>query len=331
MRLGAFLTAAVRLGRDKVTLSGPEKLCFWMEQLFAESTGKAGKGLIPSGPGDPDSREPGNKAGDRIWFSVDNPDSPDMASLSRAPYLEKAGEPLFWGTLLSSDDVFPFLFHVMAGVSLVSRELGVDPYDAPDVGVSKEKTRRILERFTQIGNRVWEEPLSHGVRKPVFEKDNLALFADGFSPGIPSGQEIPPAVDLFLDALVGSRKNRPYLVVQSWLPFSEGLDRQLRQWAGVMSKKYAMPAMVVRGPGYLHVVGQIHKGGPDEGVFLQMGASEMMDLPVHGENYGFSALFRAQQLGDYLALADLHRPVGEIRFSGRADAEKYLEGFLKGL
>lgn len=331
MRLGAFLSAAVRSGRDKVFLSGPEKLCLWMAQLIAESTGKAGKGLIPAGPGDPDSRDPGNKAGDRIWLSVDNPDSPDMTSLSRAPYLEKAGEPLFWGALFSSDDVFPFFLHVMAGVSLLSRDLGVDPFDAPDVGLSKEKTRLILERFAQIGNRVWEEPLSHGVRKPVFEKDGLAMFADGFSPKIGSALEVPQAVDRFLDALVRSRKNNPYLVVQSWLPFSEGFERQLRQWAGVLSKKYAIPAMVVRGPGYLHVVGQIHKGGPDEGVFLQMGVNEMMDLPVQGENFGFSTLFRAQQLGDYLALADLRRPVGEIRFSGRADAEKYLEGFLKVL
>jgi transaldolase/glucose-6-phosphate isomerase len=77
------------------------------------------------------------------------------------------------------------------------------------------------------------------------------------------------------------------------------------------------------------MVGQAYKGGPDEGLFLQLSAKEMMDLPLPGQPYGFATLFRSQQLGDFLAMAQLGRPVGEIRFANRTEAERFLDLSLK--
>jgi hypothetical protein len=56
------------------------------------------------------------------------------------------------------------------------------------------------------------------------------------------------------------------------------------------------------GPRYLHSTGQLHKGGPENGIFLQLTAPDKTDQPVPGEPYTFSVLKDAQALGDYLSL-----------------------------
>ena len=57
------------------------------------------------------------------------------------------------------------------------------------------------------------------------------------------------------------------------------------------------------GPRFLHSTGQLHKGGSDEGVFLQLTAADKSDLPVPGESYTFGVLKQAQALGDFRSLA----------------------------
>ena len=62
---------------------------------------------------------------------------------------------------------------------------------------------------------------------------------------------------------------------------------------------------------------------------LQFSVKDMMDLPVPGQPYGFSTLFRSQQLGDFFALSQLGHPVAELRFSSRTEAERFLDSSLK--
>jgi hypothetical protein len=56
------------------------------------------------------------------------------------------------------------------------------------------------------------------------------------------------------------------------------------------------------GPRYLHSTGQLHKGGPDTGIFVMVVPDVDKDLPVPGEDYTFGTLARAQALGDFQAL-----------------------------
>ena len=63
------------------------------------------------------------------------------------------------------------------------------------------------------------------------------------------------------------------------------------------------------GPRFLHSTGQFHKGGPDEGVYLQVTGEPSEDLPVPGKEYTFGRLVAAQSAGDASVLADKGRPV----------------------
>ena len=329
LSLAVFLGAGYRTGRDKVLLFGPPKLSGWFEQLLAEGTGKSGTGWIPSGPGNADDRSEKEKPSDRLLLEIAFPESPDMDSLSRISRMEEAGESSFFFTVNSEADIYSFFLDAMVGVSLAARDRGVNPFEAPDVALPKEKTRDILDRFAQVGSRVWEEPQPKTYLKPVFKNEDVSIFAEGFSPKISPSGDLSGSVHSLLDDLVQVRKKSPYLVLQSWLPSPEKEEGRLLCWGKWVSRRYSLPVMVVRGPAFLHMVGQVHKGGPAEGLFLQFSVKDMMDLPVPGQPYGFATLFRSQQLGDFFALSQLGHPVAELRFSSRTEAERFLDSSLK--
>jgi transaldolase/glucose-6-phosphate isomerase len=67
------------------------------------------------------------------------------------------------------------------------------------------------------------------------------------------------------------------------------------------------------GPRYLHSTGQLHKGGPPIGCFLQVVDDTGEELPIPGRKFGFGRLIRAQAAGDYEALKERGRPVARIR------------------
>ncbi len=67
------------------------------------------------------------------------------------------------------------------------------------------------------------------------------------------------------------------------------------------------------GPRYLHSTGQLHKGGPPKGVFLQVVDETGQEVPIPGKKFGFGKLIRAQAAGDYAALKERGRPVARIR------------------
>ena len=67
------------------------------------------------------------------------------------------------------------------------------------------------------------------------------------------------------------------------------------------------------GPRFLHSTGQLHKGGPDTGVFVQVVGDDPQDVPIPDAGYGFSTLKHAQADGDLLTLQKRGRPVGRVR------------------
>jgi hypothetical protein len=73
------------------------------------------------------------------------------------------------------------------------------------------------------------------------------------------------------------------------------------------------------GPRYLHSTGQLHKGGPNTGLFLLLTTDPAEDLPIPGKPYGFGTLQRAQALGDYRALVDKGRRVLRVHLRGEVE------------
>jgi len=66
------------------------------------------------------------------------------------------------------------------------------------------------------------------------------------------------------------------------------------------------------GPRFLHSTGQLHKGGPDRALFIQLTVDDPEELPIPGEAYGFSTLKQAQALGDLASLQSTGRRVVRI-------------------
>jgi hypothetical protein len=83
------------------------------------------------------------------------------------------------------------------------------------------------------------------------------------------------------------------------------------------------------GPRYLHSTGQLHKGGPNMGLFILFTADGSEEIPIPGQLYGFATLQRAQALGDFRSLNTKQRRV--IRIHLGSDVVKGLRVLRRSL
>ncbi len=130
------------------------------------------------------------------------------------------------------------------------------------------------------------------------------------------------------ERLLGEVRAGDYIGIQAYLPRTEEARRRLHSLRMRLRDRYQVATTSGFGPRYLHSTGQVHKGGPDTGVFVQVVGTDERDMPVPGKAYTFGDLKRAQALGDLLALQrrgrrvarttldELERAVGAV--GGRA-------------
>ena len=147
-------------------------------------------------------------------------------------------------------------------------ELGVNPFDQPDVQAAKDATNRVLaglERGEEADDR----------REPP---EALAAQLGALGPG-------------------------DYLALLAFCPPSPAADRALAAIRALVRARTGAATTAGYGPRFLHSTGQLHKGGPPSGIFVQFLSEDLADLPVPGKPYSFGQLKRAQALGDADALA----------------------------
>lgn len=182
------------------------------------------------------------------------------------------------------------------------RIIGVNPFDQPDVELAKRAAR------DHIGKS--DEPVfvEHGIAvHPSFETsaDNLAGILD----------------DLL--SLVGPES---YLAVQAF--FDREQYSELSKLQKVLLNRLNRPVTFGWGPRYLHSTGQIHKGGPRNGVFLQITDETQQDIAIPGEEFSFGDLIKAQAIGDGQVLAELGLPVLRLHLNSQpADLSFLVELF----
>jgi glucose-6-phosphate isomerase len=258
LRLGAVLGAAVAAGRDKVTLVIDERIGsfgLWLEQLLAESTGKAGTGVVPV-PDEP--LGPGGVYGDdRLFVAIGDTGHEiglDVLADDGHPVVELVlGEPADLGAQVLLWEVAT----AMCGVVL-----GINPFDQPNVAEAKESTNQVLAG----GPRELPVTTLDEALVQVTPGDYVALMAY-------VDPEAPEVADL-QEARLGLRD------------------------------EFHVATTFGLGPRFLHSTGQLHKGGPPTGVFLQVVGGDPGDAPIPGRAFTFSELKHAQADGD---LATLHR------------------------
>ncbi len=172
LRLGLTLgTLATQFGRDKVTmLSSPRlaSLGSWLEQLFAESTGKHGKGLIPVdgeriGP-------PTDYGKDRVFLyaALSSEDDEDISG--SLDLLALAGHPVIRLGIDDMNQLGQIFFLAEIATAIAGAVIGIDPFDQPDVEASKVKTRTLTDAYEKTGQLPPEQPF--------FAADGVSLFAD---------------------------------------------------------------------------------------------------------------------------------------------------------
>jgi transaldolase / glucose-6-phosphate isomerase len=128
--------------------------------------------------------------------------------------------------------------------------------------------------------------------------------------------EGPPAIDETpLDALLGLVRAGDYLAIQAFVDPDSPVVEAIERARVALRDRHRVATTFGLGPRFLHSTGQLHKGGPNTGVFVQVLADHTDDVPIPGAPYGFATLERAQADGDLLTLHDRNRRAGRVRLA----------------
>ena len=294
-KLGAILGECARSGRDKLTIVCDTKISalgLWIEQLIAESTGKEGKGILPVA-GEPLS-SPAAYGDDRLFVSI-AVGKLDGDTEVKLKALEAAGHPVVYRTLTDLYDLGEEFFLWEIATAFAGWRLGINPFDQPNVQESKDATKELLEKFEKEG-KLQEQ-------STVATDGTLTIYADERTQArLPSS-----SVEDALRAHLAEVKPGDYIAMLNYIeetPEHEALIQQIR--TNLRDATHAATTTGY-GPRFLHSTGQLHKGGSDQGVFLQLTAPDKTDLPIPGQSYTFSILKQAQALGDFRSLSSRGR------------------------
>ena len=289
--LGAIIGTLAKLGRNKLTLiCSPAigSLGLWVEQLLAESTGKEGTGIVPVA--NEPLGDPSVYGDDRLFVYLRLADQADAEQERRIEALEAAHQPVVRITLQDSLDLGQEFFHLEMATAMAGSVLGINPFDEPNVQESKDNTNQLLREFMASGKLPQPEPTlrSDGVSM----SSNRDLAADG-------GQSsLARSLRNFLD------ESRPgdYVALMAYVEPSDQHEQLLQDIRLRIRDQRRLATTLGFGPRFLHSTGQLHKGGPNIGVFIQITGVDGPDLAVPGRQYSFQTLIDAQALGDLLAL-----------------------------
>jgi hypothetical protein len=108
----------------------------------------------------------------------------------------------------------------------------------------------------------------------------------------------------------------------AYLPYGPSVDEGLHALQLLLRDRLRVAVTSGYGPRFLHSTGQMHKGGPASGRYLQLtaAAERMKGLPVPGSPYTFNTLIQAQAAGDLKALVGRGRPVMTVNLGGNPGA-----------
>lgn len=304
VRLGAVVGGHSRRGRNVVALVLSPTLqpfAAWVEQLVAESTGKDGMGVLPLSWGLPDT--PAQAAG-RVFVAMRLRGESDRDVDRRLEDLAAAGHPVVHLELDDRIDLGAEFLRWEIATAAAGAVLGVNPFDEPNVNESKAITRSLLTRDTVA---------SHD--HPIATRGSLQFFG-------------PPPISDDGNPLAGLFASPPctYAAVLAFFAAATDRDAALEKLRQHLAARLSVPVTAAYGPRYLHSTGQLHKGGPAGGAFVILTAEPAARLPIPGEPFDFSALLRAQAVGDFHALLARGRRAVRVHLGGdpRAGLEQLL-------
>jgi transaldolase / glucose-6-phosphate isomerase len=285
--LGLVIGELALQGRDKLTFVVDEPISsfgLWAEQLVAESTGKHGKGILPVA-GEP-LGAPESYSSDRVFVHLRHDESPDADHDAAIEALAAAGHPTVIAGVESAADVGSLFFFAEFATAVAGWVLGINPFDQPNVQEAKDNTARVLDGYAKEGH-------------------------------LPDASD---ASDDALRALLAQVTPGRYLAVMGYTEPSDEFSAAADELRVVVRDAKQAATTFGYGPRFLHSTGQLHKGGPPTGVFLQLIHDGDADAEVPDAGYSFTTLKNAQAIGDLETLRSHGLAAERVRLEGDAVA-----------
>ena len=278
--LGATIAAYAAQGRDKLTVVTTESLegfALWVEQLLAESTGKEGRGIIPIV--DEPRLSPDIFHDDRlfVYLRLDSDKSEEIDAYVER--IETAGIPTIRLSLSDKYAIGAELFRWQFATAVIGHLLGINPFDQPDVQRAKDNTDRLL-----------------AIRKEAASKPHITSVGS-------------------FEELMAKVEPGNYLAITAFSEPTPQFEKAIASLRERVSQVKGIATTFAYGPRYLHSTGQLHKGGTNSGIFLQLTQIGQTDVGIPGEKFTFGALAAAQAEGDLNALVERGRPVARVALS----------------
>ena len=314
LSLGLVLGICQRHGRDKVTFilsKSINSFGYWVEQLLAESTGKEGKGLIPI-----NGEIPGGAADygkDRVFVHMYLPADDNMADDQKLKALEAAGHPVIRISVPDKIALGGEYYRWEIAVAVAGMVLGINPFNQPNVEESKKNTNNILEDWKKDGKFKKSEP--------IFNNEDCSIYGSKAIKELE--QKEYEQTDEFIGAFTALVQPGDYVAFLPYFMLTDKRAEIMQVWRMQVRDKLKIATTLLNGPRYLHSTGQLHKGGPDSGLYILLVHNEDSDLVMPGEQFGFGTLHEAQSLGDFRSLDDKGRRT--IRINLGNDIDKGLE------
>ena len=287
--LGAALGELALAKRDKVTFICSASLAAfpsWVEQLIAESTGKEKKGIVPVA-GESISA-PEKYSSDRFFVYLRLAGDENHTLDRQVAALEANGHPVMQIDLNDKQDIGQEFFRWEFAVAAAGAALAINPFNQPDVQLAKDLSKKAMSESGASGAKFKDE---------IAAADSAALSK---------------AVSTWL----GKKKARDYVAVQAYIEPSAENTAKLQTLCAAIQSRLGVATTLGFGPRFLHSTGQLHKGGPNSLLVLQIVDRPADNLAVPETNYTFDALIQAQTIGDFTALKQRRRRGLRVNLGG---------------
>ncbi len=293
-----FIAKSLESGRDKLTIEVPsgspslDALALWIEQLISESLGKDGNGIILI------TKEPQmndeDYSSDRAFIFIETGREQIVDGRQRILDLARANFPVMHMYIDEvENNIVSEIFKWQIAVAALGHLLKINPFDQPEVERSKMLTRTLLSGTTSVINR-------------------------------PKGSGLP------ISQLLDECRFGNYIGILAYLPRISGVEMLLAQIRRELTRITGVPTTLGYAPSYLHSTGQLHKGGPRNGVFIQITYDLDGDFKIPGEDFTFGDISMAQSEGDFIAMMEQNIPITKYHLGkGKINGLKTLLKDLK--
>jgi glucose-6-phosphate isomerase/transaldolase/glucose-6-phosphate isomerase len=318
--LAEFLIESYIQGQDKITfITDPllKPFILWLEQLIAESLGKELTGLVPVVGESPGS--PTVYGTDRvfIYFTLKGREKIYQRLVTD---LKEGGFKVKTIVLEDRYEVFAEVFRWMLAIALCGYFMSLNPFDEPDVVLTKQKTKEFLETFKKNQDFGIELYLDEDTGWGFFYEKTVTIEYPKFTALLKK---------FFKDLSPWS-----YIGFLAYLPVDPEIEEIFRDFRTLVREKRTCSTVFGFGPRYLHSSGQLYKGGPILSrfmIFTRKGRKAEQIIPDEG--YTFWDQQFAQACGDFKALEEKKKPVIMIHLTEnyKDDLRKFYNYLEKAL